>query len=160
MSFLREVIEGLAESVQEYDSDAFVLDVPVSIQLNRYSCGVESTLAVLSFFKIGTSRKEVMRQLKASFWGVDEHDIMRALDMNGLPHRVMEDGTTRRLRNALKNRCPIIVALDEDSHWGVVYGSSRGHILLMDPDPLQMFHTTHTEEEFWERWGGWGIVVG
>ena len=160
MGILRHYIEMLAESVQKHDEDAFVLDVPMSLQLNRHSCGVESTFAVLSFFEIEKTRREVKHELGASFWGVDEHDIMRALGTNGLPYKVMKGGTTRRLRNALHRGCPTIVCLDGDTHWGVVYGASDDHLMLMDPDPLNMFHTAPTEEEFVDRWEGWGIVVG
>jgi len=85
---------------------------------------------------------------------------MRTLDTNGLPYQVMEGGTARRLKNALCKGCLIIVCLDSDSHWGFVYGASDDHLMLMDPDPLQMFHTAPATDEFLERWDGWGIVVG
>jgi len=69
MGILRHYVEMLAESVQTHDEDAFILDVPMSLQLNRHSCGVESTFAVLSFFEIEKTRKEVKTRVEGLFLG-------------------------------------------------------------------------------------------
>lgn len=161
MGILRSVAEGIADSLRHVEEGMFVLNLPTSLQFTDYSCGVECVYAVLSFYGARTSRRTVARMLGVCrVDGVNEDSIMRVLEEFNLPHRVMEEGTIEELDAEVRARRPTIVALDEDDHWAVVYGTAPSFIMLMDPDPRRIFQTSPTEEELYERWDGWGIVVG
>ena len=156
----RERLQQEADSVRREDPQQFSLDLPTSLQMNDYSCSVECLYSVLQFFEIDIPRRTVAQQIQVSRWfGASEDKIMRVLRQHKLAYKVIENGTPRELSKAIRSYKPVIVALDNDAHWAVVYGVSRRFIHLMDPDPARMHEASPTRSEFRKRWDGWGIVV-
>lgn len=143
------------------DPDDIVLDVEMNLQFDKYSCGLQSLAAVMGYYDMVDTRAELEDALGLTRDGCDQDQMRGALRCYGLRHRTMRRGSIKTLTKAIKRHHPVVVALDDDSHWGVVYGCGEGSIYLMDPSlgKALRFIGRSDADDFLDRWDGYGIEV-
>ena len=65
-----------------------------------------------------------------------------------------------RLRACIDDDHPVMVPVDNDHHWSVVYGYGDDAIYLMDPSLKSFaYGGKRTTEDFLDRWDRWGIEI-
>ena len=137
-----------------------------SVQPNDYSCGVHAVKSVFNYYGMEETPDVLEYYLGTDVEdGTNERQMARTIRFYGLGCRPLQfwgRASLDKLRDAIDDGQPVIVALDSDDHWGVVhgYGYSKDdeYIYLMDPDP-EIEDERFSAEEFLERWDGWGMRV-
>jgi ABC-type bacteriocin/lantibiotic exporter with double-glycine peptidase domain len=161
-NMVKGFLQGLLRRLYSFaeSSDDVVLNIKPFVQLDDYSCGVQSLSSVLEYFGNDVDEDEVAEAAGLSRDGVDEWGIRSAIRQYGLRHRTM-----RRMKLADIQRCidkdqPIIVA-PQDTHWSVIYGYGEDSIYVMDPSLKKAFYFAGRRElgRFLDNWNRWGIAV-
>ena len=153
-----------AEKVREERSEANAVLIDKmrrSIQLDRYSCGAQSTFMVLEHFGRARSIESVEKALGMTRDGTSQTSIIQLLRARGLRVSIIRKKSIRTIEKFFARECPIIAHMsggDED-HWVVLYGCSRSHIWILDPSPRKTIGVRITRARFRQRWAGFGIAV-
>jgi ABC-type bacteriocin/lantibiotic exporter with double-glycine peptidase domain len=132
-----------------------------SIQLDRHSCGAQSTFMVLKHFGKARSFDAVERALATDSEGTNKTAMIRLLRARGLRVSELRDNSVRTIERFIRRESPVIAWMGrgEENHWVVLYGYSRSHIWILDPAPKNTIGVRITRSSFHTRWGGYAIAV-
>lgn len=157
-----DAIAAAAKAVEERlldDEDTQLLEgFPRPIQLDSYTCGAQSLLALLLYYGRRTTIRAVARAARTTEYGTGVSDIRRVLKARGLVSKIIAAARLSDLKTAIRDGAPVLVGLDGD-HWGVVYGYSRTRIFLADPSVLRAVRVAVAKDDFRERWDRWAMLV-
>ena len=155
---LVNVANGLEETLAD---DANVLEgFERSVQLDGYSCGAQSAFMILSYYGKARSIDAVERALGTDEDGTSTGQILTLLRQRKLRPRVVAQAGMKHLTAAIRGGSPVLVSLDDEGHWGVVYGFARSHVYLADPSLGGSLTCRVPRADFHERWDRWAMIVG
>jgi len=142
-------------------ADDVVLNFPVNVQFDGYSCGYQSLSSILRYYEVDCEGAEVKELMGLTEDGSDEDGIRRVLRRQRLGWRTFETGTHRRLHGAIDRGHPVLVAVNNDNHWSVVFGYGPEHLFVMDPSiGRALRHLGKVQRDgFLSRWAGWGMEI-
>lgn len=157
---LLDAIVNITKTLEEaVDSRAKVLrGVRRSVQLDGYTCGVQSAFVILSYFGKARSIKNVTRELGTTEDGTDQHQTRNLLVKRGLGVRRVQRPTIRTLQMAIDRGCPVLVLVDDEEHWAVVYGYGKQSVYMVD-SALNSFRCCLSVRRFLKRWDKWAMFV-
>lgn len=160
---LKRTIEVAFEAhgyFRESSSDT-VLNMKPRIQLDGYSCGMQSLAAVLDYYDFEIDYDDLAATIGLTKDGCDEIQLRRAIRAYDMKHRTWSRMSLKRLRTCIDNEHPVLVSVNKERHWSVVYGYGDGVIYLMNPSLSAFKHGgKRTEEEFLDYWDTrWGMEV-
>jgi len=159
----KRIIEAAAGAVSwlTQASGDVVLDLSPRLQLDDYSCGVQSLAAILDYFDYEVDLDEVSAEVGLTRRGCDEYQLRRAIKAYGLRHRTMKNLTFAGIQRCIDDGAPILAA-PNDTHWIVIRGYGADTIYVMDPTPSRAFAFggAHNAEAFLSKWNRWGMAVG
>jgi ABC-type bacteriocin/lantibiotic exporter with double-glycine peptidase domain len=167
-NIIKRILDRIASAAKQLeetlDPEATVLEgFERSLQIDTYSCGVQSTFMILRHFGKARTALGVERALGTTEEGTDQYQIRELLTKRGLIARRIQRPTIAKLRQAIDDGCPVLVCVDskdiEGGHWAVVYGYSPGHVFVADPSLRRAILCRHTTEEFRSRWDKWAMIV-
>lgn len=157
---LQEQVERVFNSriFEADDDDAVCLyGFPRTIQLDDHSCGVQVLRAVLAYYERDVGVFDIHWELEDKE-GLADPLIREVLARHDLRCRLLQNGW-RKLEGAINREQPVIVSLDDEDHWAVVFGHSPSHIYLMDPSLRRLVGHRVTRARFAKRWDNWGLAV-
>ncbi len=150
------VVAFIAES-----SDDTVLGVRPHLQIDGYSCGLQSLASILDYYKFDVDLNELASDIGLTDDGCDEDQIRKAIRAYDLRHRTLRNVSIGKIQECIDRGHPVLVPINNDGHWAVVYGYGDEKVYLMDPKPSKAFSDAGriTLEEFLSVWDGYGIEV-
>ena len=155
-----DTVAGWIQTVDEArDDDAVLLDVRRSVQADGFSCGAQSALMILRYHGKGRSIDATMRALDTDEDGTSTGPLLKLFRQRGLKPVIKARATIADLRCGIENGAPSLVSLDDESHWGVVYGYSATRIYLGDPSIRKTLRVGLTVRAFRARWDRYAVVV-
>lgn len=156
----RSLVDTLARWGQllDEDRDAALLDVRRSIQLDSYSCGVQSAYMILRYYGRGRSRTATERALGTDEDGTSTARLLALFRKRRLKPVIKARATLADLRRGIDEHAPALVSLDDGGHWAVVYGYGRGTVYVADPSARRLRVAVPTPV-FRRRWDHWAMIV-
>jgi len=152
------------------------LDLPNYRQETPDTCGPSAIRAVLSYYGIDVTEKQVVAGVNMDpEWGAEPDEMVRYMSEFGLQPEIRSEMTIEDLKKYTQELIPVIVVVQawgsgdyendwDDSHYVVV--KSVGDEFIMFEDPSSDSESMLTIKEFKKRWHGWdydivgwGIVV-
>jgi ABC-type bacteriocin/lantibiotic exporter with double-glycine peptidase domain len=162
-AWTKKVLDRIANVTKELeetlDRRATVLSLKRSLQLDGYSCGAQSAYVILRHYGKARSIAHVTRELGTTGDGTTQDQIRTLLVRRGLVPKRINCPTIARLRQAIGEGCPVLVSVDDEEHWAVVYGYSPGHIFLADTSPFGGVRCRTSTKRFRARWDRWAMKV-
>lgn len=159
MKKLVDAAAGWIQSIDEWSDDAVLLDVRRSIQMDGWSCGLQSAVMVLRCHDKRHDIAAIQPVLGTDEDGTSVGALLRLFRGRGLKPEIKAEATIRDLRSGIDTGAPSIVSLDNEAHWGVVYGYSSTKIYLADPSILRTVRVGLSRERFRRRWDRWAMLV-
>ena len=159
---IAKTVGGLQARIAARDPRAVVLDLERQLQRNEYECGAAGPFAILRYHGKGRSLDATALAVGTTEEdGTSEGPILRLFRARGLRPIVKARATLRDVRAGIDAGAPVLVCVNQETHWSVVYGYSRDRIWLADPSAYQAFaREAITNAEFRERWDNrWAVIV-
>lgn len=154
-----EAAAGVYGRMRASDDDV-VLSLRPRVQLDGYSCGMQSLAAILDYYGFEIDYLDLEATIGLTTAGSDEHQLRAAIRAYGMKHRTWGRMSLNRLRSCIDKKHPVLVSVNDDRHWSVVYGYGDDAIYLMNPSLSALRHGgKRTEQAFAEYWDRWGVEV-
>lgn len=151
--------QRMEQQLRRRSGDEVLDGFPRVIQLDKYSCGVQCTKAILSYFGHDLIASDLQRELRTTKRaGTDWNRIMDVVRSHGCRCRKFDSGRRETLIRAIRQGAPVLVEVDGD-HWAVVYGIGPDQVYLADPSPTRSPMVVLSWQEFRGRWDRSGVVV-
>lgn len=156
-----DTVAGWVQSIDEANApdEAVLLDVRRSVQADRYSCGAQAAFMVLRYYGKARSISAVARALGTDETGTSTGALLRLFRKRGLKPQISASATIADLVRGIDADAPSVVSLDDQEHWGVVYGYSMARVYLADPSMRRSIRVAVPTERFLNRWDRWAMVV-
>ena len=157
---LADSLANVVKLIEEWDSSAIILKgIRRSLQLDRYSCGVQSVRIILAYFGRSVSVDSIERKLETDEEGTSITAIRQLLKSRGLTTTIRVDATLRDIKRAIYSGCPVLVSFSHDEHWAVVYGYSKKAIYIADSSITKNLRCRVSKARFLRQWDGWMMAV-
>jgi len=146
--------------ISESSSDT-VLNIHPRLQLDGYSCGLQSLASILDYYDYEVDLDELADDIGLTRDGCDEDQIRKAIRAYGLRYRTMNRAGMARLQGCIDRDHPVMVPINNNGHWAVFYGYGPSSVYLMDPKPQRAFTGAgqRSREAFRKIWNGWGLEI-
>lgn len=107
----------------------------IRTQPDKYSCGVYAIINSLLSFGDSRRRNQVEKLTSTTWWGTDEKGIKNALlelgyKVKEYKSRSKQNAWEWTLNNSINY--PLILIIDNNTHWVVVSGRIRNKVILID----------------------------
>jgi ABC-type bacteriocin/lantibiotic exporter with double-glycine peptidase domain len=106
--------------------------------------------------RVGRSTQRSVRSTDAH--GTSTGALLTLFRKRGLKSVIKAHATLRDLERRIDS-APSIVSLDDETHWGVVYGDSPTKVYLADPSIRKTIRVGLSTERFQRRWERWAMIV-
>ncbi|MDZ7762895.1 MAG: cysteine peptidase family C39 domain-containing protein [Melioribacteraceae bacterium] len=162
---IQNLVNKVARLFQCYEQSKYpysvMLDMYRVIQLDQYSCGIQSALVILKYFgKVNTINDILYDKRVLEEDGIDTNPLLNLIRSNGVKVTVNKNADLDDIKEALIERKPVLISIDEGEHWVVVYGFSEDRIFVLDSSLYSSIRCSWTYEEFLDRWDdNWIAVV-
>lgn len=157
-------VDKLASRAQRLE-EAFYPDAvllrgfPRLLQLDRYSCAVQSACMILRYFRKGMPIRRIESELGTTAEdGTSRTQLTRLLVRRNLKVETVNRCTHQKLRDAIDSKAPVLVFVDQD-HCAVLYGYFRGTFFVADPALNRAALVAHSTAQFRARWDRVAIIV-
>jgi len=161
----------IANSFQEISQSVLIRQVPDVEQIEDYTCGPASLLAVLSTYGIDVTEQELEKAADTDpEVGANITALARVARSFGFKARYESNWTLRKLERELLRGHPVIILgqawregadvkrpwreVWDAGHYMVVIGIDENHVYLEDPW-IKGSRGSMTHQEFVDRWRGW-----
>lgn len=162
---LKLVVDRVARGSQaleqyvRHDDGAVVLPLERVVQLDGYSCGVQSAYMVLRYHGRARSINGVLRQLDTGTDGTSAAALTRLFRARGLTVGMHRRARFVDIERRIDAGTPLVVSLYDGGHWVVVYGYSRQHVYVADPLCTRA-SVVVPRARFRAKWDRWVMAVG
>jgi ABC-type bacteriocin/lantibiotic exporter with double-glycine peptidase domain len=161
---LNNIANKVIQKFQAYEESNYPVSVILPmrrvLQLDNYSCGLQSAYVILRYFGKVDSVDDVKYDGRLNIQkGIDTDYLLKILKTNGLVANINENATIDDITDALVEGNPILISIDNDEHWIVVYGFSEDRIFVLDSSLRSSVRCSWSVEEFLKRWDDNWIVV-
>lgn len=161
---IQNLVNKVARVFQCYEQSKYpysvILDMYRVIQLDRYSCGIQSAFVILKYYGMVNSINDLNYDVKAlQKVGIDTDPLLNILKSFGAKIYVNENAELDDIKSAIIERKPILISVDEGEHWVVIYGFSEDRIFVLDSSLHSSIRCTWTYEELINRWDDNWIAV-
>lgn len=162
---IQNLVNKVARLFQCYEQSKYpysvMLDMYRVIQLDQYSCGIQSALVILKYFgKVNTINDILYDKRVLEEDGIDSNPLLNLIRSNGVKVTVNKNADLDDIKEALIECNPVLISVDEGEHWVVVYGFSEDRIFVLDSSLYSSIRCSWTYEEFMDRWDdNWIAVV-
>jgi ABC-type bacteriocin/lantibiotic exporter with double-glycine peptidase domain len=152
-NFIKEVEEILS-------ADSVVLQMKRSVQLDSYSCGAQCVYMILSYYDKNKTLNEIKESLNTTeLDGTGTKQILNYLVKNGLDVQINGKGAISSIQETITKGYPMLITVDDEDHWVIVYGYSDDGIFVLDSSRSR-FLNQWGYGEFIKRWDeNWIAVV-
>ncbi len=130
-----------------------------SLQLDEYSCGVQSVYMILNYYDIDYKHKKLEKKLGTTEDGTDLKSIRALFKKHGLKTKIITNATLRDIKKAISEGFPILISVFEGEHWSTVYGYSDENIYIADPSVIKNIQVKISKPKFKEQWDRWIMIV-
>ncbi len=141
------------------DTNCHILNIDRSLQLDSYSCGVQSTFVILKYYGKARSVKYVEKLLGTDKDGTSETAIYKLFRKRGLKVSLRKTATFSTIKDSISNyEAPFLTTIYNYEHYIVVYGFSDSYIYVLDPLIKHPF-VRWNKKKFKDRWDSWGAII-
>jgi len=164
MKSLKELLDLVANSFKRAEEASarnavFLEGFERSVQIDGYSCGAQCAFSILKFYRKARSVDNVTREAGTTSKGTDPEDLRELFLRRGLaPHRINRP-TVSKIKREIREGFPVLVSVDDDEHWAVVYGYARQGLFVCDPSIRRAWRCRCSTQEFLRRWDKWAMAV-
>ena len=159
---LCDMAANKARQIEEnFDSSAVIVEgIDRSLQLDRYSCGVQSCYMILRFYGKVRSIEKLERDLGTDEDGTGEEEILNLFREKELRVRINPCGTIKDICRAVDSSAPMLAStINKHNHWFVIYGYSDSRIYILDPSLKKSLLCSMPRKDFRRYWSGWCAAV-
>jgi ABC-type bacteriocin/lantibiotic exporter with double-glycine peptidase domain len=157
---IADSIANLIKRFEEQDRSAILLPgIRRSLQLDRYSCGVQSVKVILDYYGRSLPIEAIEKRLRTDKEGTSITAIRHLFKSLGLTSIISVDATLRDIKRAIDLGCPVLVSFSRDEHCGVVYGYSRRAIFVSDSSITSNLFCRLSRTQFLRQWEDWMMTV-
>lgn len=158
---ITDTVISFPKLIEEINSDdtASYLEMDRSIQLDRYSCGVQAAYSILNFYGKALSINNVEKLLGTDTNGTSETALIKLFRRKGLKVSYRKTATFFTIKESIDEYvAPFLTTIDNGNHWIVVYGYSRTSIFVLDSSLKRPF-VKWSKTKFKSRWDKWGAII-
>lgn len=164
VDYILNQTKGIEEKLP--DSNRHILNIDKSLQLDGYSCGVQSTFVILKYYGKAKSVRNVEKLLRTDNSGTSEKNIYKLFRQRGLKISLRKKANLSTIKESIMDyKAPFLTSIDYDpdpekdkSHYIVVYGFSDNYIYVLDPAIKRPFVRLE-KKKFGARWDKDGAII-
>jgi ABC-type bacteriocin/lantibiotic exporter with double-glycine peptidase domain len=157
---LADSVGNVAKWFEDQDPSATILrGVHRSLQLDRYSCVVQSARVILDYFGRSLSIDSIELRLGTDSDGTSTTAIRHLFRARGLTTTIHADAMFRDIKKAIDSGSPLLVSLSGSEHWAVVYGYSKGAVFVADSSITKNPRCRVSRARFLKQWDRWMMSV-
>lgn len=155
------IANGLRAAEEHLDPSAVILTaMRRSLQLDTYSCGLQSCHIILDYYGKAGAPGDLKRQLGTDEEGTGEDEILGHFRKTGLAVNVIPKGTLADIRHAIDSGAPMLACtIKKYDHSFVIYGYSESRIYMLDPSLKKLVRCSMLKKDFSRYWSGWLAAV-
>lgn len=122
---IQNLVNKVARLFQCYEQSKYpysvILDMYRVIQLDTFSCGIQSAYVILKYFgKVETINDILYDKRILQKDGIDTNPLLNLLRSNGVKVTVNKNADIDDIKEALIERKPILISIDDGEHWVVL----------------------------------------
>ena len=153
IKYIVDMFYNFIKTIEEiFSHGSVLLDIKRSVQLDSFSCGAQCVYMILSYYSIENTLKEISKGLKTTKKdGTDTVPILNYLKKCGLKVSINKNAVLSDIHSAIANSHPILISVDNEEHWIIVYGYSANSIFILDPSGKSIRNKWELKE-FFNRW--------
>ncbi len=162
VDLLVNILKNIEEVVYQNDKAVVLSNFPRTIQLDGWTCGARSVYSILRYFGKRCTVQSVEKDLRTDLSGTDVGDIKKVLQKHHLKPVEKKKCRLSDLRKAIDDGNPVLISLDDFSHYSVCFGYSNSHVFVMNPAVLGASGNIWCRvlnREFTDSFDHWGIIV-
>ncbi len=162
VDLLVNILKNIEEVIYQNDKPVVLPNFPRTLQLDGWTCGARSVYSVLRYFGKRCTVKSVENDLRTDFSGTDVSDIIRVFQKHHLKASERKHCRLYDLRNAIDDGNPVLVSVDDGSHYSVVFGYSKSCFYVMNPAIIGSSGSLIcriVKRDFSDSFDHWGIIV-
>jgi ABC-type bacteriocin/lantibiotic exporter with double-glycine peptidase domain len=157
---IADSIVNVVKWFEEWDSSAVALKgVRRSLQLDRYSCGVQSVKVILDYFSKRLSLEDIEQKLGTDENGTSPTAVRQLFRSLGLSISIEGQAELRDIKKMIDSGRPVLVSIANGEHWAVVYGYSKRSIYVADPSIEKNFCCRMSKARFLRQWNRWMMAA-
>ena len=160
--FIDTVIALMRKTEESFNSGAEILNFHHSIQLDGYSCGAQCAYSILRYWNKKCTIDSVRDALGTDEKGyTSQTSIYKLFRRRGLKISDRKRTKIGDIMEAIDDyEAPMLITVDDEFHWCVVYGYSEGKIFVMNPLPIiSSTFCGWRKKDFRDRWDRWGAII-
>ena len=162
MKKIKELLDKAINTLNglEEDENDSVLDMERSLQLDKYTCGVQSAFSILKYYGKARSVQSVEEYLGPDEKvGTTETAIYRLFRDRKLKISKRDKANISTIKESIHEyESPMLTTINDYNHWVVVYGYSSTHIYVLDPVIFRP-SVKWKKEKFKSAWDKWGAII-
>ncbi len=158
---IADKVINIVKSAEERLAPDWVLlgGFPRSLQLDGFSCGAQCAFAVLKYFGKARSIRNVTRDLGTTGEGTDDNQMLSLFLRRGLRPVNLVSPTIKSLKQEINHGNPLIVSMDAETHYAVVYGYGNRCIFVADPSLKRGLLCRCSTPAFRARWDRLAMAI-
>lgn len=160
MNFKNWLLQQEVNMIPEHAIKVHVKNVE---QQKDYTCGAAALRAVLLYYGIKITEREVEKLAKTTESGTDTSDLIRAARQHNLKTKTKHNMDLHELKEWLDKKRPVIICLQQRGdekkqkqlmlgHYMVVIGYDEKYLYFQDPSLRKGFRGRIEIKEFMKRW--------
>lgn len=160
---IKNKAKGITESIvntinlreEINDPNAKCLEMKRFIQLDRYSCAIQTAYNVLDYYGLIEDESELDKYAK--YEGLGWPPLKRILNGYGIRITQKYGADEYDIKKAIDKGFPIITTINNGMHWIVIYGYSTtkgsiSHYYVSDPSVISSFSVKWALDKFKNKW--------
>ena len=151
--------QALETAARGDDNDVVLDGFGRVVQLANYSCGAQSAFMILRYFGKARSIERTIKLLGTDADGTAWLPMRSLFLQRGLLTKVTAAGMKQVIRTAIDAGSPLLVTVDEGSHWATLYGYGPGRVYVADPSLGRAARVICDWSTFKKRWDRWAALV-
>jgi len=152
---------NIIKSIEELDPNAVVLpNIVRSLQLDFYSCGVQSVFVILNYFRKSPSVDTIERELQTDHTGTSLGAMERVFKKRGFKCWIIRKLSLKQIRDYIDADSSVLITTLDRWRYAVVYGYSEEHVFVVDPSVRCNLFCRIPKKRFLEQqWDKWMMVA-
>jgi ABC-type bacteriocin/lantibiotic exporter with double-glycine peptidase domain len=159
---LANTLKNIEELIYQGDKSVVLPNFPRTIQLSGWTCGARCVYSILRSKGRRCTVESVERELRTDWEGTDVTDVRKVFLKHRLKFIEKKHCRLPDVRKAIDDGNPVLISVNQGSHYSVVFGYSNAHIYVMNPAVFGgsgSIFCRVPRKDFADFWDHWCIIV-